>query len=421
MIADQCEPLTARARALVPQLAAELDHRLAEADRTLERNYPGDRSGRQPVHTVYVPADRYHKRLVLEYGAAALAMLEKHRAGFAGLVRDEDIVHRVEVKLKREPVEDLRVDFEDGYLGRTSEDEDRDAVLAATAFAASQSEQSAAPFGGIRVKCFDASTRTRALRTLTSFVSALLETGGTLDSWVVTLPKVTSVAQVEAMLHVCDAVERTLDLAAGRLRFEVQVETPQSILGADGTALVARMVHVAGERLTGLHYGTYDYSAYCGIAAEQQSLAHPVADHAKAVMQTAVAGTGVRLSDGSTNLLPVGGPEDVDAAWGNHYRLVRRSLARGFYQGWDLHPGQLPTRFAATYAFYRDGLPQALARLADYSRSTSTAIADEPATTRALAAFVFRGMDCGAVDPAEVASLTDLRLTVLHDLARPRR
>ena len=103
------------------------------------------------------------------------------------------------------------------------------------------------------------------------------------------------------------------------------------------------MVHAAAGRCTALHYGTYDYSAFCGIAAEYQSMAHPVADHAKLVMQAAAAGTGVRLSDGSTNILPVGDADAVRAGWRLHLRLVRRSLERGYYQGWDLHPAQLPT------------------------------------------------------------------------------
>ena len=84
----------------------------------------------------------------------------------------------------------------------------------------------------------------------------------------VTLPKVTSVDQVEAMVHV--AASRRCDL-----RFEIQVETPQSILGPDGTALVARMIHAADGRLTALHYGTYDYSAFCGIAAAYQASTTP--------------------------------------------------------------------------------------------------------------------------------------------------
>ncbi|SEE27120.1 DUF6986 family protein [Jiangella alba] len=401
---------------LAASLLGQLDARLAAADAALARAYPGERPGRQPVHTVYVPADRHTAGLVPAYGAAALELLDEHADRFAALVRDPELVARVRAKLAAEPVEDLRVDFEDGYVGRTDADEDADVVRSATALVESREKGAAAPFGGIRVKSLEAATRARSVRTLTSYVATLAAAGAALDGWVVTLPKVTSVDQVEAMVHACEVLETGLGLDRGVLRFEVQIETPQSILGPDGTALVARMVQAAGDRLTGLHYGTYDYSAYCGIAAGQQSLEHPVADHAKLVTQAAAAGTGVRLSDGSTNVLPVGAADDVAAAWANHHRLVRRSLERGFYQGWDLHPGQLPTRYAATYAFYRDGLARAAARLADYTRNTMTGIADEPATARALAAFLLRAVDCRAVDASEVADLD-----LLHSLADPRR
>jgi citrate lyase beta subunit len=384
---------------LAARLTAELDERLAGADAALTRGYPGERPGRQPVHTVYVPADRYAADLVPAYGAAALEVIDAHADAFAALVGDDDVVARVRAKLAAEPVEDLRVDFEDGYVAKSDADEDADVVRAAAALAESQQAGAAAPFGGIRIKCFEAPTRGRAIRTLTSYVATLREHGGSLEGWVVTLPKVTSVDQVEAMVHVCEVLD---------LRFEVQVETPQSILGPDGTALVARMVHAGGERLTGLHYGTYDYSAFTGIAAGYQSLEHPVADHAKLVMQAAAAGTGVRLSDGSTNVLPVGDTEAVVSAWHNHHRLVRRSLEHGYYQGWDLHPAQLPTRYAATYAFYREGLGSALDRLQAYVGHVEGAIADEPATARALGRYVLRGVDCGAVDEAEVRGL-DLR------------
>lgn len=398
---------------LVADLVADLDTRLAAADAALARDYPGERPGRQPVHTLYVPADRYDAGLVARAGAEALATLDDHAAAFADLVGDDDIVARVRAKLAAEPVEDLRVDFEDGYLGKDSATEDADVVRAATDLAASRRDGRAAPFGGIRIKSFDPATRARGIRTLTTYVATLAEAGGDLfdwTEWVVTLPKVTSVDQVEAMVHTCLTLEQRLGLAAGALRFEIQVETPQSILGADGTALVARMVHAAAGRLTGLHYGTYDYSAFCGISAEQQSLEHAVADHAKLVMQAAAAGTGVRLSDGSTNLLPVGGPDEVAAAWAHHHRLVRRSLEHGFYQGWDLHPAQLPTRYAATHAFYRAGLPRAVARLAAYlGDGRGGAIADEPATARALASYLLRGVDCGAVGPAEVPDVRALR------------
>jgi citrate lyase beta subunit len=221
------------------------------------------------------------------------------------------------------------------------------------------------------------------------------------DGFVVTLPKVSAAEQVAAMTVLCGRLEHTHGLPEGRLRFEVQVETPPAVLAADGTATVARLISAADGRLVGLHYGTYDYSAACGIGAAYQSLEHPAADHAKAVMQVAAAGTGVRLSDGSSNVLPVGDSARVHAAWALHARLVRRSLERGFYQGWDLHPAQLPTRYAATYGFFRDGTPAARDRLRAYLERRESGVLDEPATARALAGFLLRGLDCGAVDAAD--------------------
>ena len=177
------------------------------------------------------------------------------------------------------------------------------------------------------------------------------------------------------------------------------------------------MIHACADRCVGLHFGTYDYSADLGIAPAQQSMEHPAADHAKALMQSAAAGTGVRLSDGSSNVLPVGDAEAMRAGWANHLRLVRRSLERGFYQGWDLHPAQLPTRYAATFSFFRDGLEPAIERLRAYRKAEATQIADEPATVRALAAFLLRGLDCGAITDAEVATASGLNLNKLTELA----
>ncbi len=207
----------------------------------------------------------------------------------------------------------------------------------------------------------------------------------------VTLPKVTSPDQVRAMSLLCARLEEAHGLADGQLRFEVQAETPQLILGADGAATIARCLHEGGRRLTGVHYGTYDYSAALGIAARYQSMEHPAADHARAVLQVAAAGTGVRLSDGSSNVLPVGSPDEVRAAWRQHARLVRRSLERGFYQGWDLHPAQLVSRYAATYGFFRAGLAVACDRLAGYASRAASGVLEEPATARALAGYLVRG------------------------------
>jgi citrate lyase beta subunit len=401
---------------LSPEVLDDLDRRLAPADAELAAGYPGDSGARQPVHTVYVPADQMTLELPAEWGAQALAALTAHAPSPAALAAatgiDQALVEQVHpgvlAKLEREPIEDLRLDFEDGYGSRPHEAEDADALGAARALAGALARAAPPPYVGLRIKCLEAATRRRGLRTLDLFLGGLLAETGLPDGFVVTLPKVTDVRQVEAMALVCGLLEEAHGLAPGRLRFEIQIETPQSILAADGTATVARLIQAAGGRCSGLHYGTFDYSAALGIAAAYQSMEHPAADHAKAVMQVAAAGTGVRLSDGSTNVLPVGDTAAVHAAWRLHARLVRRSLERGYWQGWDMHPAHLPTRYLATYAFFREGLPAAAARLRAYAERTGGGVLDEPATAQALAGFVARGLDCGALTASEVRERTGL-------------
>ncbi|MBE1572992.1 DUF6986 family protein [Amycolatopsis roodepoortensis] len=370
------------------------DARLAEADARVTAKYPGEPPGRQPVHTVYVPASQYKTRLVADWGKQALRVFGEH-ADQLGL--DADIADRVRTKLLTEPIEDLRIDFEDG-LGRPGDDEEDAIALAAGRTLA---VTGGTPFVGIRFKSFEQATRRRGIRTLDLFLAGLLESGPLPDGFVVTLPKVTAVEQVEVAADVLERLESAYGLPEGALRFEVQIETAQSIVDIDGTVAVPRIIEAARGRCSGLHYGTYDYSAGLGISAEYQSMEHPAADFAKQLMQVSAAGTGVRLSDGSTNKLPVG--DAILPAWREHLRLVRRSLERGFYQGWDLHPHQLPTRFAATYAFFREGFPAALGRLRDYADQTGRGVLDEPATAQALASFLVRGLDCGAVDVGELS------------------
>ncbi|MBB1031305.1 aldolase, partial [Dietzia sp. SLG310A2-38A2] len=446
----------------------------------LAERFPGPPAARQPVHTLYLPADRVHAGVVAEVGTAALEAFDTHLPDAAALVSvfgdvifgdvgfggpggdDDEAVLRSEAaslhalvrgKLEREPVEDLRIDFEDGFTqqgvpaGDRDRDEDAhvdrvlaDLLMARTAASGrGQTSSSLPPFWGLRFGSLDPATRRRGIRTFTRFVSGLAAEGG-LAGFRPTLPKVSSVDQVHAMVRMCRELEQACGLAERSIGFEIQIETPQSICAPDGSALVARLVHAADRRCISLHYGTYDYSAACGIAPEYQAMDHPAADHAKAVMQVAAAGTGVALSDGSTNRLPVGEPDAVLTAWQLHARLVDRSLRRGFYQGWDLHPAQLVSRYVATYAFYRRSLPTACTRIAAYLGTTpagapvSAGYLDEPATARALADFCVRAMDCGATTAEEVAELAGVDRAVLdrlrstgidqahpHDQAHPRR
>ncbi len=327
-----------------------------------------------------------------------------------------EVRRRVLAKLAAEPIEDLRLDFEDGYRDRGQGAEIADARVAAARLAAAGAAGTRPQSTGLRCKSLERATRGRAIATLDVFLAEMLAHGPLPPGFVVTLPKVTSSAQVEAMALLCERLERSHGLQDGQLLFEVQVETPQIVLGPDGTATVARCVHAAAGRLTGLHYGTYDYSASLGIAAQFQSMEHPAADYARAVFQVAAAGTGIRLSDGSSNVLPLGSREEVRAAWQLHCRLISRSLARGFYQGWDLHPGQLASRYAATYGFYRTGLPDALARLEFVARRTPGGVLEEPATARALSGYLIRGLDCGAVSEPEIVSACGLDRAQLEQL-----
>ncbi len=413
---------------LAESFLADVDHSLRESDTLLAQAYPGDDGRRQPVHTVYVPADRFTPDLPQQWGEQALALVAEH-GGLAALAAhlglDDalagQVCQPVAAKLRTDPIEDLRLDFEDGYGDRGDDTEDADAVAAAHAIADALAADTCPDFVGIRFKCFEEPTRRRGIRTLDLFLGALLaRTGAVPDQLVLTFPKVSTVGQVEAMVAVCGALESAYRLPQGALGFEIQVETPQLILGADGSAPLARSVHAGQGRVTSLHYGTYDYSASLGISAEFQASDHPAADHAKQVMQLAVAGTGVHLSDGSTNVVPTGSAEAVHAAWALHAGLVTRALGNGFYQGWDLHPGQLPTRYLATFAFYRSGYERAATRLANYVSRGGSGIMDEPATARALARYLQRGHACGAIGSAELAADTGLDAEAVATLARPR-
>lgn len=414
-------------RSLPSTVSADIDALLAPVDAELARHYPGEPRTRQPVHTVYVPADVLAPDTLRSWGERALAALDEHApdaASFAavlGLADDlaEPVYARVRAKLLREPVEDLRIDFEDGYGTRPDAEEDRTAARAARLVADAHRDGTAAPYTGIRAKCLEAPVRHRGIRTLDVFLTGLMASGHLPEGLVLTLPKVSRTEQITAMVRLLGAFEAEHGLPIGRLGFEIQIETSQAILGADGTATVARMIQAAEGRATGLHYGTFDYSAALGVSAAHQAGDHPVADHAKAVMQVAAAGTGVRVCDGSTNVLPVGPAHQVHDAWRLHYRLVRRALARAYYQGWDMHPGHLPTRYAAVFAFYREDFATAAARLGAYARHTTGDVMDEPATAKALSGHLLRGLDCGALDIAEITGATGLTRADLEGFAAP--
>lgn len=398
---------------------AGLASRLSEVDRQRAARYPGDAGGRQPVHTCYVPADQVTGDVAGEWGAAALAALAEHAPRPAvftelfGLPADvaEVVYDKVVAKLRREPVEDLRIDFEDGYGSRPDADEDADALRCAGLVVGWTAPP---PWVGIRFKSFDTTALLeRGVRTLDLFLTAL----GAVP--VLTFPKVTDAAQVGALVELLELLEQRLGLDAGALRFEIQVETTQSIVDGEGRLAVPRLIAAGRGRVSALHFGTYDYTAACGLGGAEQHLAHAACDFARHAMQVGAAGTGVRLSDGSTNVLPVG--DAVHQGWRTHCGFVLRSLSHGFYQGWDLHPAQLVTRYVANYGYYLRHAETVAHRLRSYVDKSSSAVLDEPATAQALAMSMRRAVDCGALDAAEVTRLCGLSEVELAALARRER
>jgi citrate lyase beta subunit len=411
--------------------------RLRRANAAFARRNPGDLTARQPVHTVYGGAQLFQADSAGKLGALALRALREYAPdahtladalGMAQSLADR-VYPRVLAKLEREPVEDYRIDFEDGYGNRPDAEEDGDAVRTAEEVAGGMAGRSLPPFIGIRIKPLSGELFGRSLRTLDVFVTALAaRTGGALPPFfVVTIPKVTVPEHVSTVAALCDVLERKARLPRGSLKLEIMVETPQSIFGPDGTVALRGLVAAGQGRVTGAHFGTYDYTASCNITAAHQGMTHPACDFAKHVMQVSLAATGVALSDGATNIMPVaphrvapGGPPlserqaaenraAIHRVWRLHFEHVTHSLVHAFYQGWDLHPGQLPTRYAAVYAFFLEGLEAASRRLRSFTEKAAQAtllgdVFDDAATGQGLLNFFIRGLSCGAITPEEAAS-----------------
>jgi citrate lyase beta subunit len=397
---------------------------LDKANARVSAQFPGDSPARQPIHTFYGGAHLFKADAASKLGAVALRALQQHApdaATFAAaLGLDPALADRIYLrvidKLTQEPVEDLRIDFEDGFGNRPDEEEDRFAVTAADEVTAGLAAHTLPPSIGIRIKPLNDELKRRALRTFDLFLSRLPKLP---PNFVVTLPKVTSPEQVTALASACDAFEYWRELPAGTLRFELMVETTQSIFASDGSVALPRLIAEGGGRIVAAHFGTYDYTAACGITAAHQQMLHPVCDFAKHVMQVTLAGTGVWLSDGATNVMPIGSREVVHRAWRLHADHVRHSLVTGFYQGWDLHPAQLPSRYAAVYSFFLEALAAASERLKNFVQKAAQAtlvgdVFDDAATGQGLLNYFLRAMNCGAITEQEAVDMSGLSLEELR-------
>ena len=457
----------------------DLISRLQQANKRFAEKYRGETGRRQPVHTVYGGAHLFKSDTTERLGALARRSLDQFAPDFLVFARALDlpganqlpdspdeadelvsrlgnnpdalrqenraawlahtIYKRVNEKLRREPVEDFRIDFEDGYGNRPDEEEDGDAASAAAEVAEGMNIGALPPFIGIRIKPFNEELRERSARTLDIFLSTLLDqTGGALpDNFVVTLPKITIPEQVAALADLFELLEEEIGLAAGSLKLEMMIETTQSVINERGEINLPLLLAAARGRCIAAHFGTYDYTAACSITAAHQHMMHPACDFAKHLMQVSFAGTGVWLSDGATNIMPVAPHRFVEGgrpltseqfeenrtvvhrAWKLHYDHIRHSLENAYYQGWDLHPAQLPTRYAAIYAFFLESLDAASERLRNFVDKAAKAtlvgdVFDDAATGQGLLNYFLRAINCGALTEEEAVELSGLTVAELR-------
>lgn len=447
---------------------------LHEANSEFTKIYPGESAARQPVHTVYGGGHLFKADTAQKLGAIALRALQEYAPNFVAFARAlhwrgaEHLPHdaadiatlqarlaandatarterphawlahtiyaRVVEKLQREPVEDFRLDFEDGYGNRVDAEEDSHAEAAAIEVAQGMQAGTLPPFIGIRIKPFTEELKARSIRTMDIFLSTLLErTSKKLpNNFVVTLPKVTIPEQVAGLVQLFEVLEDKLGLPHHTLKLEIMIETPQSIINANGACAMPSFVAAAQSRCVAAHFGVYDYTASSNVSAPYQSLDHPSCDFARHMMTVALMGTGVWLADGATNVMPVGphrgasltevqmqeNTRVVHDVWKLCYDHVQHSLKHGFYQGWDLHPAQLPIRYAAVYHFFLEGLEASSTRLKNFIDKAAQAtlvgaVFDDAATGQGLLNFFLRGINCGAIKEEE-ALATGLTLTEIR-------
>ncbi|MBL0131373.1 MAG: phosphoenolpyruvate kinase [Chitinophagaceae bacterium] len=458
---------------------------LRTANRKFQQIYPGDKPDRQAVHTVYGGANLFKADTCVRMGEIALKNLQTYAPDFITLANvlklegyeelpDEEkkkdklikklgkmeeserkqhpawlaytVYNKIIEKLKTEAVEDFRIDFEDGFGNRSDQEEDATAVHAANELSDGMINKTISPFIGIRIKPFTEDLVTRGVRTLDIFLTTLLEkTGGKLpDNFIVMLPKVTIPEQVSTLTRLFEIMEKKNNLTPGTLKMETMVEATQIIMDDEGKNPLMKIVRAGEGRLIAAHFGTYDYTASCGITAKYQTMAHPVCDFAHHMTKVALGGTGIFLSDGATNIIPVAphrgdkltqkqekeNRQSVHNAWRIGYNHSMHSLINGFYQGWDLNPAQLPMRYAATYNFFLSSMDDATQRLKIFvdraAISTLTGdIFDDAATGQGLLNFFLKAMNCGAISEEEATAtgltVDEIRTRSFYKILEGRR
>lgn len=424
---------------------------------------------RNPIHVVYGGAHLFTSDTPKKLGKLALKSLETYAPNFAEfasamwlpgadtLPQFQDFIKELEFeftenadqvkaenynawlawtiyrrtieKLQSDPIEDFRIDFEDGYGFRTDAEEDGHAISASNELAKAVCEKTITAFSGFRIKSFAPETFRRAIKTLDLFLTNLVEkTKGKLpENFVVTLPKIIRTEEAAVLDELLTEFEKQNKLENGAIKIEIMVETPQAIM------ILPELVEAANGRCTSAHFGAYDYTASFGISATHQHFKHEACNFARQMMQISLAPLGVHLSDSVTTELPIPiykgrnltkkqlneNKRTVQNAWRKHFNNVTNSLINGFYQSWDLHPAQLVARYAAVYSFFLESKDSQAERLKGFIEKATQAMMtgnrfDDAASAQGLLNFFISALNCGAMTEAEILESTGLNIEDLR-------
>jgi citrate lyase beta subunit len=433
---------------LPPDFVARLEKLLHSAGRNSQKPGIDFSARRSPIHVFYTGAHLFSADTVQKVASIALQTLERFapdastfaalaigksvnqdQDGESDLAFDPSTYEKMRQKLRRQPIEDLRIDFEDGYGVHSNDEEDAHAIRAAREIAAAMAGGASdfPPFIGIRIKPLKQKNIKRGIRTLELFLSELISHKATLpETFSITLPKATHPEEVEALAQIASELESALGLKKGWLSIELMIESVHALLDDEGRIGLRALVNAADGRCVAVHFGPHDYAASRNVVSPN-AFSHFSSSFAREVIQVALRGTGVRIADGPTNLLPIApysaeasllteqeNKENVNAiarGWQAHYRNIQNSLANGASQGWDVHPAQLPVRYAAVYSFYRRNLASASERLKNFAKQAGHAtrlgqVFDDAAMAHEQLNFIRDAIISGTATLAEVEELT---------------
>lgn len=434
-------------------------------------------SMREPVHVVYGGAHLFTAETPQKLGKLALRSIDTYAPNFVefaeamwlkgadSLPKHQELIEDLEFKIsdnpekikvenfpawfawnvfrktvnkvKNEPVEDFRIDFEDGYGIRSNSEEDEHAISASDELAKLKNKTlensldsiANLPFCGVRIKSFQKETFQRAARTLNLFLTNLFEKcGGNLpENFAVTLPKITRKEEIEVLAELLDRFEKINEIEKGLIKIEIMIETPQAIVNENSEIALKKLVEAGNGRVNSAHFGAFDYTASFGISGIHQHLQHEACNFARQMMQIALSPLNIRLSDSVTTEMPVPvhrgenltnsqireNKNAVIKGWRKHFNNVTNSLINGFYQSWDLHPAQIAARYAAVYAFFIESQTEQATRLKGFLDKATKAMLtgnqfDDAASAQGLLNFFIRANNCGAISENEILAQTGL-------------